>query len=239
MYNRIRTSHQEIAQHIGELRKPLEAPKLALQAEAIEDYVMERGITTIYHFTPIQNLPSICAHGLLNRTSVSKLRDPAILFPDTYRGDKAEWAICCSIEWPNYKMMYVKQIHQEIQFAVLALDASILWELECVFVPGNSARADLRHRLHALKSDRFNRLRHLQALFPEPDTRKLLWQSYPEDVQAEVLIAEAPVDLSYCQFIYFNSSRALRDAPDLPWPSHIRCEAYSEIFIARPDLRRR
>jgi hypothetical protein len=239
MYNRIRSSRQEIAQHIGELRKPLEAPKLALQAEAIEEYVMARAITTVYHFTPIQNLPSICAHGLLNRTLVSKLRDPAILFPDTYRGDRAEWAICCSIEWPNYKMMYMKERYQDIQFAVLALDASVLWELECVFVPGNSARADLRHRLHALKSDRFNRLRHLQALFPEPDTRKLLWQSYPEDVQAEVLIAEAPVDLSFCQFIYFKSFNALHNARYLPWPAHIQCEVYSEIFSVRPDLRRR
>src|SRR6476659_2387680 len=103
MDNRIRTFRQGIKQHIGELRKPIEAPKLALQSEAIEDYVMARAITTVYHFTPIQNLPSICAHGLLNRSLVSKLRDPAIIFPDTYRSDKADWAICCSIEWPNYK----------------------------------------------------------------------------------------------------------------------------------------
>jgi hypothetical protein len=239
MPEQIKTLHRALRERFAEFRKPLEARKLDLQAEAIEDYVMARGITTVYHFTPIQNLPSICAYGLLNRTQVLNLRDPDVVFPDTYRGDGADWGICCSIEWPNYKMMYVKQMYQDIQFAVLALDASILWELECVFVPGNSARADLRQRLHALKQDRLNRLRQLQALFPQPDTRKPLWQSYPKDVQAEVLIAEAPVGLNYCQFIYFNSPRTLRDSPDLPWPSHIRCETYSEIFMARPDLRRR
>jgi hypothetical protein len=241
MHSLLRSSRQEITTHAKELRKSLEARKLALQSEAIEDYVMARAITTVYHFTPIQNLPSICAHGLLNRTSASKLRlrDPQIIFPDDHRWDGAEWAICCSIEWPNYKIMSKKQLDQDIPFAILALDASVIWELDCVFVPGNAARTDLRDRIPTLKLDRFNRLPQLQALFPEPDTRKLLWQSYPKDVQAEVLIAEAPVDLSYCQFIYFNSSRALRDVPDLPWPSHIRCEAYSEIFFARPDLRRR
>jgi ssDNA thymidine ADP-ribosyltransferase, DarT len=221
------------------LHNPITDAVFARQREAMEAYLTERHVSTVYHFTPIYNLPSICEYGLLSRAAARALNDPDIIFPDTYRGDGANWALCCSIEWTNYKMLYIKERYQNIEFAVLALDASLLWELDCVFVPGNAARADLRYHLRPMKENSSNRLGQLKALFPEPDNRRPLWRAYPQDVQSEVPVAESPVELSYCRLIYFKSYHALHGFSTLPWPAHIQCEFYPEIYRSRPDLRRR
>lgn len=238
MYDQIRRFRQQLTEQIAQIRKPIEDKQLAEQQEALEDYLTSRHVDTVYHFTPIENLSSICRHGILSRDQVTNLFDSDILFPDRWRTDRATWGICCSIEWPNYKMMYMKKRYDSFTFAVIALDASVLWELDCVFLPGNASRADLSCQIPVLRKNRFDRLHQLKALYPEPDYRPLGYWSYPEDVQAEVIVAESPIDLSYFREIYFQSIFHARQAEILPWPKHIACELRSEVFKVRPDQQR-
>ncbi len=205
------------------------------EREAMEEFTTSRSICTVYHFTPIQNLPSICQQGILSRDQAELLRDPNLVFPDTWRTDGAKWGICCSIEWPNYKMMYMKQRYKSLEFAVMTLNASVLWDFDCVFLAGNAARADLRDKIPYIRRDYMHRLNQLKALYPKVDQRKHSWQCYPEDPQAEVLIDQPAISLEYCVYIYFNSLSTLYAAKVLPWPAHIKCELYPQIFTYRPD----
>ncbi len=238
MYEQINRFRQYLEQVVAEFRKPVEAPKLEAQQDAMEEFARSRSISTVYHFTPVQNLPGICRHGILSRDQVAALGDSNFVPTDVWRTDGATWAICCSIEWTNYKMLYKKGLYYDLTFAVIALDAAVLWELDCIFLPGNAARADLRGHIPYLRGQRFQRLDHLRSLYPDPDTRKPLWQCFPEDPQAEVLVSETPISLKYVDYIYFNSKDAFNIARTLPWPRHIKCEVYPKIFGARPDQAR-
>lgn len=219
-------SHQDID-------TPEEA-KAEQQRQDIRAFVISHGISTVYHFTPLVNLPSIAKHGILSRDDAARLNDPAILFPDDQRLDGATSYICCSIEWPNYKMMYIKEQEADLAFAVLALKASVLWECDCLFVPGNAARSDISRTIKILKADRFGRVDQLRALYPHDDNRNSLWQAYPTDVQAEVLIG-SQITLSYLSNVYFKSTTDMYSCDKVLWPQHVHCQIKKEIFTFRPD----
>lgn len=211
--------------------------KAAVQRAAIQEFVSSRGITHLVHFTPVQNLPSIAEENcLLNRATLRTYDNTGLMFPDRFRGDHAEWAICCSIQWPNYLMLWKKRQTLGVSFAIFVLKPSILWDYNCIFVEGNASRADLRLRIPALRQDKLNRLAHLKALYPEPDLRLQRWRCYPRDTQAEVLVDAEYIDLEeYCYNIAFDNYRECQSARNLSWSKQIECIYLPPIFGRRPD----
>jgi hypothetical protein len=207
-----------------------------MQQKSIEEYVRKRGITRIVHFTPAQNLKSIAEeNNLLNRQTLREYDDPGVVFPDAHRNDGADWAICCSIEWPNYKMLYKKQQESGQKFAIFILDPALLWELKCIFVPGNASRAEIKPTLPDLRKEKINKLTQLKRLFPEPDTRPVKYQHYPTDVQAEVLVDQEYIDLErYCRCIAFERLPEFHYAKQLPWAG-VWCTLQPGLFRHRPD----
>lgn len=71
----------------------------------IKEFVSQRRIKSLYHFTSLQNLESILNNGLLSR---DKLKENNILhyYNDNLRLENKLNAICVSISFPNYKMFY-------------------------------------------------------------------------------------------------------------------------------------
>jgi hypothetical protein len=212
--------------------------KAAVQRAAIQEFISSRGITHLVHFTPVENLQSIAEENcLLNRETLRTYSADGLVFPDKFRGDHAEWAICCSLQWPNYSMLWKKRHILGVRFAVFILKPSILWDYDCVFVEGNASRADLRLRIPSLRQDKLNKLSHLKALYPDPDQRPQRWRCYPSDIQAEVLVDAEYIDLEeYCSNIAFDSDRDLEAARNLPWSKQIKCIYLPSIFGRRPDI---
>jgi hypothetical protein len=234
---RIAEAKRSIAEQVAELRRQVGSQRPPSLQQAIATFARARGITTLYHFTPVENLPSICEHGLLSRLQALALNDPRTVFPDERRNDQAPWAVCCSISWPNHSMRYIKERDRGLTFAVIALDACLLWEKDCIYLPGNASRADLASSIRAMRHARAYRLAQLKALFPEPDPRRIEWRAYPTDAQAEVLVSDPPIELSYFRAIYFNSVPAMRYAQKLPWPTLVDCHYNGGVFKVRPDRR--
>ena len=114
----------------------------------IRQICTERSITTLFHFTRIENLRSILQEGLLSHSNL-ETREPRPLFNDNDRADWCPEANCLSISFPNYKMFYSirgkKKAEgvKDSQWVILLLNADILWELDCAFCQTNAASSSL------------------------------------------------------------------------------------------------
>ena len=208
-------------------------------ASQIQQICAERGITTLIHFTRIENLQSILQQGLLGRSHL-ETRGQDFLFNDADRADWHPEANCLSISFPNYQMFWrIRRETKEIkkvkdsQWIVLLLDAKVLWELDCAFCQDNAARkvvsrTSLEDRkrpdtLEAMFGDFYN-IRHQDLLIPK---------NYPTHPQAEVLVFD-PIPVRYIKAIYFWDA----DARDSWLPYNIN--ANYEIFCTnRPYFKYR
>ena len=79
--------------------------------KAIQNFVNERGIKYLAHFTQIENLSSILDNGLIPVAPLSKTGIDYVN-NDLYRIDDCEDANCLSIQFPNYKMFYSYRVEQ-------------------------------------------------------------------------------------------------------------------------------
>ncbi len=155
----------------------------------MKEQVEARGIDFVWHFTRLSNLPSILANGLINRRQLT-LTGATAEFNDQYRLDGCEDAICCSISHPNYKMFYrLRQENPDVEWVVIALKPSILWEKDCAFCTSNAASSEVTSiPIEKRKGEAaFNKL---FDEFPQKPPRATLGisDSCPTNPQAEVLV---------------------------------------------------
>jgi len=156
------------------------------RVESIRSIVERRGVKLLAHFTRAENLDGILAHGIRPR---SKLPSSAI-WNDDDRWDGHRDASCLSISWPNYKMFYrLRCEHPEVDWVVLALDPSILWECDCAFCPTNAASGEMTSIPLADRAGPAALERLFQDVGGKPTREEIrLPTRFPTDPQAEVLV---------------------------------------------------
>ena len=195
-----------------------------LKRAQIQSICEERGITTLCHFTRIENLQNILQQGLLGR-SVLETRGQQSLFNDHDRADGHKETICLSISFPNYQMFYSireekKEAHEvgDSQWIVLLLDPKVLWELDCAFCQRNAAHRNVssiplenRRKPEALKGmfEDFYNIRHQDLPIP---------QNYPTHPQAEVLVFDS-IPGQFIKAIHFWHETTLE-----------KCRSYAESY---------
>ena len=181
----------------------------------IQRICVDRGITTLCHFTRIENLSSILQKGLLSR-SILETSEQQFFWNDPHRADGHPEAICLSISFPNYLMFYSirrdkedKQGINHWQWVVLLLDAKMLWELDCAFCQENASSNAVRF---ILLKDR-KKPDALNGMFVE-DYHTINRQSlqipsdYPTNPQAEVLVFDT-IPARYINEVHFLTATAL------------------------------
>lgn len=198
----------------------------------IQQICNERGITTLCHFTRIENLKSILQRGLVGRSILEEI-EIQFLWNDPHRYDRCPEANCLSISFPNYQMFYkLRQKKQKIegvndsQWIVLLLDAKVLWELECAFCQLNAADNAVtnipledRKRPEALKgmfADFYN-ISHQDLQIPDPYLRHPK-SAYPTHPQAEVLVFDS-ISVQFIKAIHFWHETTLE-----------KCRSYAESY---------
>ena len=207
----------------------------------------ERGITTLSHFTRIENLHTILQEGLLGR-SILETWEQQPLFNDHDRADGYKEAVCLSISFPNYKMFWSIRRETEntegvkdCQWIVLLLDARVLWELDCAFCQENAARKavsttplEVRKGPEGLKGmfGDFYDIRPHDLPIPDPYLTHPK-DAYPTHPQAEVLVLD-PIGTQYIKAIHFWNETTLEK-----WRSNYgNSQIFSvnqQYFQARPD----
>ncbi len=177
---------------------------------AVKQFALEREIPFLVHFTRAGNLPSILEHGLY---PVSRMDELGVEFHinDQFRLDGRLNGTSVSIGFPNCQMFYKYRMEdQSVDWAVLIIDPSVLWEKRCAFYCHNAADARISAQpLEALTSwAAFRGMFHeIQGCDSREESR--LKSFDPTDVQAEVMILDV-IEPTYIQGIVFDS-KAVRD----------------------------
>lgn len=105
-----------------------------------------RGITSLYHFTPLPNLESILHNGLLSRQTLDQHQAP-YLYTDGWRNDGRLDAVSLSIHDINRAMFASKVKTSRCSWVILEVDASVLWTHPCRFCWTNAASSQIvNHR---------------------------------------------------------------------------------------------
>ena len=98
----------------------------------------ERGITALYHFTPLPNLPSILADGLASR-QVLDAHGVSYWYTDDWRADGRADALSLSIQEINRSMFSAKIRTSRCRWAILEIAPSVLWTHSCRFCWANAS----------------------------------------------------------------------------------------------------
>ncbi|MGN7437588.1 MAG: DarT ssDNA thymidine ADP-ribosyltransferase family protein [Alcanivorax sp.] len=171
----------------------------------MQNAVIDREIKTILHFTRLSNLDSILSEGIVSR-AILESRSQVPTFNDQYRIDGHREAICCSISFPNYKMLWgLRQQNPNEEWVILALKKEILWEKDCAFCIENAASNNVtnisiedRKGLNA-----FNQM--FEEIDGKPDRNTLgIPDKYPTNPQAEVLVFDT-IETDYILGVFCQS----------------------------------
>lgn len=207
---------------------------LAIKKVVTEEY----NIQYLLHFTQAENLESIFQVGLLpvnqfEETGVrAKINDP-------FRFDYCAGATSLSIHFPNYKLFYkFREQNRSIDWAILALEPSILWEKKCAFCTDNAANS------HIANIPIKNRMgvRAFTKMYdeiPNKPSRKVLGilNQCPTNPQAEVLTF-GEIEPKYIGAVLFKDDGALNKYKAfIPIESHseMQIEVVDGLFSARQD----
>lgn len=149
-----------------------------------------RGIKKLGHFTPFQNVESILTHGLHTRTFLEE-NDQGIdaYGTDSQRLDGFPHTISMSIEGINSAMLKRKMKEDNCNWAIMEIDAEILWTHTCRFCWDNAACKNVR------KYGRLNDAKHFDSMFEDWDHMGSTWRGYfnvpdhrPSRDAAEVMV---------------------------------------------------
>jgi hypothetical protein len=196
-------------------RRSNRTQQLAIQREQrrkrdVQRICLEHNVTTLIHFTRVNNLRSILDKGLLGRSTLQawpQARQP--LYNDHKRLEGYRAAVSLSVSFPNYRMFHKYSRENRAQWVILLLAVSVLWELDCAFCQDNAAasavtRVPLTQRkrpdaLECLFAD-FNQIRRQDLQIPD---------HYPTNPQAEVLVFD-PVPPWHVKAVHFFTQQALQ-----------------------------
>lgn len=197
----------------------------------IEEFIENRGIKSLYHFTVIDNLEAILNYGLLSRTKLQE-NDFGYFYNDENRYENKLDAICVSISFPNYRMFYkYRQKYPDSVYCVLELKPSILYEKKCLFCVTNAANDSERFKNDSDKTgiDALKKLFYDDKYMEEVG----LGMEMPTDPQAEVLILDN-IEVEYIKSINF-------DIPKVKFPLNkypdFRFLYNTDLFWGRSDWR--
>lgn len=166
--------------------------------DLIEKNAKSRGVEWLYHFTNASNLASILSVGLLSRRVLDAL-EVKYSSNDNSRVDRRLNTISCSIMWPNYKLLYKnKEIYNGENYVILRINASLIWQKKCLFLPSNAASLMnvLTPNEEFVGADAFeNMFTDKCANILRTGKTRAFW---PTDPQAEVLV-EQNIPLQYIE----------------------------------------
>ena len=197
--------------------------------EHIQSLIDKYQIKSIYHFTPISNLDSIMANGLLSITEMKK-RNIKYVYNDSMRLDGLLNGICCSIGFPNYKLFF-KFRHTNIheKWVVLELSPDILLNIDgCRIFSENAAGSLFKiveypiTQLEQIFSREY--ISNVRENFHIPT-------GCPINPQAELIVPNS-IQVKYIKSLNFDN---IEDVEKYSRIYDIQCHCNTNLFSKRSD----
>lgn len=177
--------------------------------QAIQTHTQILEIPYLVHFTRAANLPSIIEHGLY---PISRKAERGInpQINDQMRLDGHLDGTSLSISFPNYRMFYkYRQDNPGVEWVVLGIDPSVLWQKNCAFCCHNAADTRIsRQPLQDLQT-----ASAMQGMFFEIEgitsrQEQRLKSFDPTDGQAEVMVFDV-IEPERIWGVVFENDKAL------------------------------
>lgn len=172
----------------------------------IPGFLAVREITSMFHFTSVQNLGSIVTNGFLGRESLTS-RNITFTPSDHYREEPIVNGICFSLSRPNVYMAARKiQNGQDLVLLELTGLDKILTHYNFVVSPGNFGSPALKRKIESWPED-FIGGKGLMNLFEGEEVRsKYSIPTFePTDPQSEIIILD-DLPWDFVSRIYFPNS---------------------------------
>ena len=153
----------------------------------VSEFLENRRIRNILHFTHTSNLISILTNGLKSLDSIEKA-GITIKSHDIGRYDEIRQGIFCSIAYPNIWMLNGKENINPQEYAILEIMENALFLQHFAAFPGNSARNVLK--THAEENlNLYVGVTGLRRMFLNKDLRSKqnVPKNEPTDLQAEII----------------------------------------------------
>ena len=206
--------YQELSEYLDELKRAEEerirkAENGTAKNNVCDYLINERGVKSLFHFTPVANLQWILKEGILP-VEDTKGKE-GVIYPDPHRLDGMLDCSCLSFSWPNNFVLNTKRREMGIHFAILEIDVRALnsdfvdkiyctksnaahWTYYSIRNYGETvnAAADMFSDWFSIGARNYCR---------KPGTPS----EYPTDIQAELLV-HGKIDISYVRRIDFESS---------------------------------
>lgn len=207
---------------------------LDYEKRKIMQCAQNRGVEYFVHFTDIDNIESILYNGLCSREYLNRTKQ-TYYYNDDLRLDNYLDAICLSVTSPNYKMFFkLRNENPDTHWAVLAINANKVLELDCAFNRTNAAnklmsQIPLESRMTASAFE--------DMFYEREDVSREDMQLYsfePTDPQAEILVFNRiPTDFIEC--IHFNNYRDYKSFESIMDSYGIYGGTTSSFFSGRRD----
>lgn len=156
--------------------------------EGIRQVILERNITSLFHFTRLGNLPGIVATGLIPRCE----HPDRVQYNDDQRLDDFPDATSLSVSFPNYKMFYrYRNLNPKLNWAILAISPETLIDHPSLFYSSNAAIYRFRNENDGERNVRMGVAGLISMFYDEPAglrARRGIPLAWTTDPQAEVLV---------------------------------------------------
>jgi hypothetical protein len=168
----------------------------------LERFLKARAINYLYHFTSIDNLPSLMKYGFLGREEMGN-NGISFISSDETRNEPVVDGICFSISKPNQYMMLNKiSAGKNIVLLRLKDPYEILSKRVFIASPGNFGKSNIKARFQNWPEE-FVGGEGLSRIFLNADLREKygLTLSEPTDARAELILLD-PVPWNFVETIY-------------------------------------
>ncbi len=180
----------------------------------VRELAKSKGIEKVYHFTPTVNLASILQKGLASQ-ELLEAHEVKFFAPDQSRLDKRTEAVSLSIHSVNQGLLIKKIAEHGGDWAILEIEASVLWTHNCRFCWTNAASAEVANYRPFLGGpwglEEMFRDRPVSAV--DPRSQRLAYrraENQPTDLQAEVQVFD-PIDSDLIFDISVKNERVKRE----------------------------
>jgi hypothetical protein len=198
-----------------------------MSRQAIRTHATALKVPFLMHFTRATNLPSIMLHGLYAMAHIAMIGANPQIYVEL-RLDGHLDGTSLSIGFPNHRMFYkYRQENAGVEWAVLAIDASVLWSKDCAFCRYNAADARISGQpMEVLKTvDTFiGMFDEIEGHTPRQEQRLRTYD--PTDSQAEVMVFDV-IEPNLIRGIAFDSENVKK-----AYGAHLGTR---EVMVVRPN----